>query len=258
MLKWPNSRHFLVAAFSGAFVCLLILGSTFSASYGKCEGNRATGYSSPYNPNLGAKVTTFLVCQGETIDANGELLTALGTLAIAAFTLTLWLTSKEQGRLNQAALKLASDEFTATHRPKLFVQTVSSNIGGAPPHETNIEFIVVNGGEAKAYPIKALAFSYIQGDNSIFDPKEAAATPIFPEGKDLDPGQRVTLKVHSASIRTVYNDYFLPGQARMFVLGRVEYAGKDGIVRVTGFCREYSRETGAYAPVPNSEHEYAY
>jgi hypothetical protein len=201
-------------------------------------------------------VAYFFIQAFDVLNEISPALTAIATVGIGIFTWTLWTTSRDQGRLNQAALKLASDEFVATHRPKLFVQAVFANIWGAPPHETIIEFIVVNGGEAKAYPIKALGFSYIQGVNSIFDPKETAATPVFPEGKDLEPGERITLKVQSASIKNDYNDFLAGG--RMFVLGRVEYAGKDGIVRVTGFCREYSRETGAYSPVPNSEHEYAY
>lgn len=192
---------------------------------------------------------------------------AFAAVAVARYTAKLTKATTAQAVLTRSALKLSrdefklsSDEFAATHRPKVFVQAVYTEIDKGPgPCNTTIEFIVVNGGENKAYLLKALAFAYIQPRSSVFNPDEAAGVPIFPEGQDLLPGERVKLKVHSSSIKDAYDDHFLQeDDARMFSIGRIEYAGKDAIVRVTGFCREYDRKTGAYAPVPNSEHEYAY
>ena len=61
----------------------------------------------------------FFVCEGAFIDENNGTLTALATIAIAAFTLTLWRATTEQGRLTRDAIELGTKEFVATHRPKL-------------------------------------------------------------------------------------------------------------------------------------------
>lgn len=100
MLKAPGAR---IAQYAGLVVVVLVLvswASTHSSSYEVCKQERYT--SGDITPDFRKKVAYFFVCEGVTIDANGELLTALGTLAIAAFTWTLWRSSEKLWQASEA------------------------------------------------------------------------------------------------------------------------------------------------------------
>jgi hypothetical protein len=148
MLKKTIQRYALVAALVAIPSGLLIWASTYSASNEACQAERHTGGND--RAGRAKEIAYFAVCEGVTIDVNGELITALGTLAIAAFTLTLWLTSKEQGRLTQASIKLARDEFVASHRA--WMATPEPRLDGVISADRKIivELIIFNKGSHPA------------------------------------------------------------------------------------------------------------
>lgn len=73
---------------------------------------------------LGCTVAVlWLTTLGAFLEAHNQTISALATLVIAAFTITLWWTASRQSRLTQDAIALARDEFLATHRPKIIVHS---------------------------------------------------------------------------------------------------------------------------------------
>ncbi|HTW35213.1 MAG TPA: hypothetical protein VMD53_11405 [Rhizomicrobium sp.] len=133
----------------------VVWSSTYSASYQTCQIERAQNGSDAKQPDFGQKVAYFFVCEGVTLDDNADLLTALATLAVAGFTLTLWLTSNEQARLTRKAIEVARDEFTTTHRPRIRIRfitphsnksgtatfrVVAANVGETPANVTETTF----------------------------------------------------------------------------------------------------------------------
>jgi hypothetical protein len=137
MLKWPlrwllkHSRSFLAwSCFALALALMAWIGS-LSPSYQKCAaeherhyGNNESTNLHERSPNLREIMPVFLMCEGAFIDENSGTLAALATIAIAAFTLTLWRATTEHGRITDRVLDLAIDEFNATHRPKIRVKHV--------------------------------------------------------------------------------------------------------------------------------------
>ena len=103
MLK--HSRSFLAAACFMLVLAAFALIGTLSPSYQKCASDHESNYGQNKQANLhetivsGVRVPVFLLCEGSFIDENNGTLTALATIAIAAFTLTLWRATTEQGRL---------------------------------------------------------------------------------------------------------------------------------------------------------------
>src|SRR5579883_3362954 len=124
MLKW--SRTFLAWSLVGAALALVVYGTTFLPSYRKCIGNDAQHESPDKTADLdetlpgGSRIYVlppFLLCEGRFADENGAVITALATIAIAAFTATLWITTGRQ-------VRLAREEFLATHRPEIVIHSV--------------------------------------------------------------------------------------------------------------------------------------
>jgi hypothetical protein len=104
MLKWGLALGLLALALWGTAM-------SFTHSYEECEAKHGAKYSQPYKPSGDEKVETLLRCQGESLDANGDLLTAIGTLAIAIFTWTLWRSTdraSEHFRASERAYMLMS------------------------------------------------------------------------------------------------------------------------------------------------------
>jgi hypothetical protein len=122
------ARFFLGWCFVFLIVSVMAWTATYSPSFQKCIGEHADQEGPEKAADLhnvvvrrSAAIPPFLLCEGAFIDENNGTLTALATIAIAGFTLTLWRATTEQGRLTRDALKLARDEFIASHRPRLRV-----------------------------------------------------------------------------------------------------------------------------------------
>jgi hypothetical protein len=128
-------------------VAALIYLATLSSSYRQCDSDRQQGYSQYGEPNFFEKSGTLIVCEGATIDANGELLTALGTLAVASFTLTLWLATIEQGRLTRESIGLARK--TAQRELRAYVNLREGGINRG----RQIEITFKNFGQTPAYQL---------------------------------------------------------------------------------------------------------
>jgi hypothetical protein len=79
----------LRGAVIGLGVLVIALFATSATSYTHCAADHAKRYADQNAPNFFEKLNTVVVCEGATLDANGELVTAIATIFIAIFTLTL-------------------------------------------------------------------------------------------------------------------------------------------------------------------------
>lgn len=107
-------------------VALLLLGFalfgwlvTLAPTYQFCIAKEYQPYSYGKSYDLQYRTGAFFICEAETLNANTGALTALATIAIAVFTLTLWVVTGE-------SVRLARDEFSASHRPKLLLRDASA------------------------------------------------------------------------------------------------------------------------------------
>lgn len=101
-------------------VCVLFdLTFLFPASYEYCQPNEYTHAKDCTPEYLGPFIFRWIVA---VADAHNGLITAVATLFVAGFTWTLWRTSSKQAELTRDSIKLARDEFIATHRPKIILR----------------------------------------------------------------------------------------------------------------------------------------
>jgi hypothetical protein len=107
MLKY--ARTLLVWCCVTLVLTIAAWGATYSPSYRKCVSDHANHKGGDKGSNLNESIASgsgvevlpvFLLCEGAFIDENNGTITALATLAIAAFALTLWRATT--GMLNAA------------------------------------------------------------------------------------------------------------------------------------------------------------
>lgn len=182
--------------------------------------------------------------------------------SISFFTVVLAFVALGQGILIRGQIKLGRDEFNATHRPRMLVQRVRITDFGSVTFDEDpakLCVILVNAGESDAFVTEWRASLYIQKDCTPFN-------PIFP-------------KTNFTVTRREFNFWFEPGQfekadttdkplteiaacregkAVIYMIGYINYIGRDGIKRNTGFCRRYRTDTGQWVTEKDSEYEYAY
>jgi hypothetical protein len=165
--------------------------------------------------------------------------------------------------LGQDQIKLARDEFNATHRPRITVQRIGHWSIGDDKEMAFVDVPVVNSGEATAIITEFVAEIYVQGADSAFQP---TLDPQFASRPDkyLAIGEWTALKTSCPEVwryDEFKQQYLYPAPhqiVRLYAIGRITYHGEDGLSRQTGFCREYSRITGMWAAVKDSEYEYCY
>jgi len=184
--------------------------------------------------------------------------TMLATIAIAAFTGTLWWSTRSMQKATLTSIELARAEFTATHRAKIIVQSARLADQGDDDRPAQINLTIVNTGETDATITEYTVQPYIQVNDAAFTPYFDRGTPIIPEDMKISLGEPATVIALCEKVDWLRYDEFLSGNAKLFVLGQISYAASDGIRRNTGFCRVYSKETGDWHVVKDSTYEYAY
>jgi hypothetical protein len=81
---------------------------------------------------------------GELINYYSPSLTAIATIAIAAFTLTLWRATTKQAELTREAVALGNREFIATHRPRLVLRDAFSLISDPQESRITVFYTIAN------------------------------------------------------------------------------------------------------------------
>jgi hypothetical protein len=194
-----HRRSFLAGScFVLALAALTLIG-TLSPSYQKCAADHQRDHAQNEQPNLHegiashAQIPVLLICEGAFIDANNGTLTALATIAIAAFTLTLWLATTNQGRLTRESIELGNREFGATHRPRVRIAYIRLNPLQAGVHAT-AEIWATNIGDGDAQIIEIGADIFVRRKNMAGTAAMGATPRPYPVPR-VAPGQQANLQV---------------------------------------------------------------
>lgn len=154
--------------------------------------------------------------------------------------------------------KIAKQEFSATHRPKIIVHTFENSTG----YKNRIGpiFTYVNSGTTNA-TIKSISSNIFYTDNL----RPGADMKSFKcrENKTIKPGARSTflveskIETNSATIEGMRNQR---GQSNLelMCIGKICYSDSSGAERETGFCRKFDSVTNCWLKVENSDYEYSY
>jgi len=191
------------------------------------------------------------------LDVHNGLVTAIATIFIAAFTIVLAIVTRRQGLLTREAIKLARDEFNATHRPKLRVRRMRPHPTDCTP--VGVQYAMVNVGETTAI-IKRhelTATIYLTTLCTQPDDSEAKQTPqsITLDCPQLEGGES-RLFYFSTNIDSQYGLGWGMANSNLKIRGIVEYEDGVWIKRRTGFLRTYDVTLGCFRKSGDAEEEY--
>jgi hypothetical protein len=179
--------------------------------------------------------------------------TVAATIAIAAFTGTLWWSTKGMLKATNDSIALARAEFLSSHRPRMrlkhmwLIDQLAWRLGG--PFELNLD--IVNVGNTPGF------ITWINFDSALLPPDQRLPQrPPYDEFSG-DPDLRITRFRTNTELQsgvTLYRNVcdgqiFTPdevkqilwGERRLYLFGTIEYVDRTGI-RQTGFCRRFTYE----------------
>jgi hypothetical protein len=209
------------------------------------------------------------------LQAYSGAVTAIAAFFIAVFTLVLALVTGRQARLTRDVIALARMEFIAAWPPRIRVRNVvvahpwDPDSGVAPPLfapglPLECQFFVANSGGTSAWITEALAIVYQNPAGVPMQrPYEGKRANLKLPVQSLAPGQAVELAFTSDQIideegaKTIGTKVL--HHQRLFVMGWIEYRDDVGVVRRTGFCREFKAspwDDGRFRRVKSRDYEH--
>lgn len=262
MLNWLKKRPWF-----SAFIAFAVLFSAFFTTsfhlpfqYNLCTYSEHTSVPECSEHHLGPYALLWVI---EFVDQHNGFVTAVATIAIAAFTFTLYETARDQGRLALESIELARQEFIASHRPRLVVRFIQGPFveNSEEPHQF-IWVTVANVGTNRANIVTWGAdLARRKGPNWEVPGLNAEARAVDPDA--LLSGERRVFTVRAAvpyGDTQIFEDAFSStGDAEKIELcavGSFRYADESNIIRETGFFRVYDPDAEAFIPSKNPENEY--
>lgn len=184
-----------------------------------------------------------------------ENLTAISTLAIAAFTVVLAWVGYCQARLIRKSIDLARQEFIATHRPKIIVRFIQGPFNEPEDGRQFAWLTLVNVGETRG-TIVGLGRDLARrvGRGGWLPPGLAAdlrqINPVV-----LESGDRfvVDVRAQTAPTDSTIAEDIWPG-VELCAVGVIQYRDDNGKLLETGFLRIWDESDG-FVPSKNSEDE---
>lgn len=205
---------------------------------------------------------------GIFLDADGIAITALATIAIAWFTFSLKDVTKEQAIITSAALKLAQDEFNATHRPKIRIRHIWVR-DIQPGKQLSVDIVYANIGDAKAI-IKSfgLDFNFIKPGGRL-PGGMSTEQPNPSEYAECGLGETVRRDAVKSRGNLDLPRYtqLMQETLDLYCFGIVEYsdAGPDSTKKIkrTAFCRKFKKAlegegVGRFVRFENPDPDYEY
>jgi hypothetical protein len=183
-------------------------------------------------------------CVGEFIDNNNEAITAISTLFIALFTLTLWVSTT-------GTLKLAREEFNSAHRPKLRVRRIEPFLS-----PWIVRYEVTNVGDTPAMITRHDIVLFVKPSD---DEAKKTIIPVCMECRRMAPGQYLICETKLAiadddEYALIWNQ--ATDNGTLNISGVIVYADALGILRRTKFLRTYDGKTGRFRKSDDPEDEY--
>ena len=219
---------------------------------------------------MGVHVPVLLLCEGSFIDENNGTLTALATIAIAAFTLTLWRATTEQGRLTTAALKLARDEFSATHRPRIRIKNLWLAAPILPNMPIVVDLLFVNVGNARAIINNiGIDFNVLDVDAQLPGNLEPPSLPNIPI---RECGLGFTIRINGINSPTPLDAdnfrHIIAGNQSLCCFGAIEYLDdgpeetrrirRTSFYRILKFPNRAINAIGRFVIPKEPDHDYEY
>jgi len=209
-------------------------------------------------------------CFGHFLDRNESAVTAIATILIAIFTLTLWLSTSRLAELTNDTITLARQEFLASHRPKIVVRRVSpmtDNEGIA----TGVQYSIHNIGDEVATIVAISEKIWLPASEENLHP-----TPPY------EPARQVRIKINSGDSQSFMYEEAAPnvrndlafrfgymetfnqtlglsgegGGSGILFLGYIDYLDAAGKKRQTAFLRRFIFETKRFDPITHPDYEY--
>jgi hypothetical protein len=249
-----HSRSVVAGAFFVLAIAALALIGMLSPSYQKCAADQERDYGQNEQPYLHKSITSriqipvLLVCEGAFIEENNGTLTALATIAIAAFTLTLWRATTEQGRLTRDSIELGNREFAATHRPRIRVAYIKlGQLQSEQAATAEIWAINIGDGDAEIFELGVDIFVRridMAGTASSF-----VATPTRYSGiPPIAPGQQANINIKGSKSLSSGEIAGITGSPNTGVepwlhlcaVGTIHYLDANRTHRLTSFFRIYN------------------
>jgi hypothetical protein len=234
-----------------------------------CEYNQATEHEDCTTYSL----FTFLLIQvAKILNDYGPAISAAATVAIAAFTWTLWLATTEQGRLTQQSIDLARDEFISTQRPRIIIRQIAiwhpagfdNFINGEPfqfiaDEKIRGRVFIANVGATRAM---------VDFFCNIFYWKEPSFPMLYPYDTleilrqeppiILEGGRRMTLHgLAGGPLSKSVIDNIGIEKTKLYVMGWVRYRDDRNVIRETRFCRLWNNSERRFTVVDNPDYEYS-
>ena len=178
------------------------------------------------------------------------------TVLIAVFTASLWWSTRRLWKAGERQIRLARDEFNATHRPLVSIRRMGTVF--FPNEPIKIEFTIVNAGDAAITGFSCnTIILYLKGIGAIhgvpiFDPNTASTSDAslqIGEGKNIQVLEAANLDPKQLKDIT-------SGSEILHLIGYVVYRDKVGTTRRAGFFRYYDRERRRFRVIDDPEYEY--
>jgi hypothetical protein len=191
-----------------------------------------------------------------------DLLTALATVAVAIFTLTLWLTSWRQARIAQETIDLARSEFISTHRPKIIVHSVTLPLDFASVQSGMVigAFVLYfNVGSTTARNIEIRA--RIMRSNFPIQSGIFVSDSVRARSQELRAGMKDYFQIHSehlVSSERIVQEAAQRPEVSVICMGTIRYEDELGTLRETAFCQRFDAVAERWASAQSPEYEYAY
>jgi len=199
-------------------------------------------------------------CTGDFIEQNDAAITAIATVFIAAFTITLWRATSAQGRLTLKAIELGNKEFIATHRPKIVARNFGILGDEEIPGGKQIQFFFVahNIGETRASVIEVRSGTLILKKD-----EKIPSNVSFPFREKfnfrLESGEREIFSGNGGGTpNSTESMGIFAGELVLLCLGVIVYTDDNGTQRETGFCRRFRSRENDWDVIHNSDYEYGY
>jgi len=198
----------------------------------------------------------WLLC---VLDTHNGAVTAVATVFIAFFTIVLACVSRRQARLISDQVKLARDEFNATHRPEISILSFESSHEGAEDERVAVQVMYVNKGRsiAKNVRIQAKVTNRrfpLQSGIGLSGPGAIDLTH-----PDLESGiKNYFLVTSDIPVRTASGANRSQETPRVVCLGCVSYYDGMNGRRETTFCRVFNESSDRWEPSGNTAYEYSY
>jgi hypothetical protein len=179
------------------------------------------------------------------------------TIVLAFSTIALWWSTSKLWVSTNEAVKLAREEFIATHRPKVIVHAVdvkrfpdASNPQASELDKVGAILLCVNKGRGIAINVEVRGTTMVS--SSVPDAK--IQRPVIKTVDSLESGIKIWIEINTE--RAVQELRVSPQP--MYFIGTISYFDKIGNRRETGFCYMFHPPAEGWMRIDAKTHDYAY